>query len=45
MFDRYDIVNDADLAEAIAKRYGIIAAQSEGVAENPKSLTSSSINS
>lgn len=26
MFDRYNIINDADLAAAVAKRYGIVAA-------------------
>src|SRR5207253_11133557 len=31
MFDRYNIVNDADLAAAVAKRFnGTVAAQAEG---------------
>jgi integrase len=29
MFDRYDIINEEDLAVAMAKRYGTVAAQSE----------------
>lgn len=32
MFDRYDIINEEDLATAIAKRYGTVAAQSDAPA-------------
>ena len=46
MFDRYNIVNDADLAAAVAKRFnGKVTAKSEGVAEQLESLTSSDIKS
>jgi integrase len=34
MFDRYDIINEEDLAVAMAKRYGTVAAQSEAPAAN-----------
>jgi integrase len=34
MFDRYDIINEEDLAVAMAKRYGTVAAQSETPAAN-----------
>ena len=34
MFDRYNIVNEADLAAAVAKRFnGKVTAKSEGFAE------------
>jgi integrase len=42
MFDRYNIVNDADLAAAVAKRYnGTVAAQSEGSPAGPDQVSSS----
>jgi len=42
MFDRYNIVNDADLAAAVAKRYnGTVAAQSEGSPVAPEVVSSS----
>jgi integrase len=45
MFDRYNIIDEADLAAAVAKRFnGKEAAKSEGVAQESESLTSSSIN-
>jgi len=34
MFDRYDIINEDDLAIAMSKRYGTVAAQSETPAAN-----------
>ncbi len=34
MFDRYDIINEEDLAVAMAKRYGTVAAQYEAPAAN-----------
>jgi hypothetical protein len=46
MFDRYNIINEADLAAAVAKRFtGKVVAKSEGVAQESESLTSSRINS
>ena len=46
MFDRYNIIDEADLAAAGAKRFnGKVAAKSEGVASQSESLTSSSITS
>ncbi len=46
MFDRYNIIDEADLVAAVAKRFnGKVTAKSEGVAEQSQSLTSSSINS
>ena len=42
MFDRYDIVNDADLAATVAKRYnGTGAAEAEGSPEDSDPLGSS----
>lgn len=42
MFDRYNIVNDADLAAAVAKRYnGTVVAQSEGSPAGPEQVSSS----
>jgi len=42
MFDRYNIVDDADLAAAVAKRYnGTVAAQSEGSPAGPDQVSSS----
>jgi integrase len=42
MFDRYNIVNDADLAAAVAKRYnGTVATQSEGSPATPDQVSSS----
>jgi integrase len=42
MFDRYNIVDDADLAAAVAKRYnGTVAAQSEGSPAGPEQVSSS----
>ncbi len=42
MFDRYNIVNDADLAAAVAKRFnGTVTAQSEGSPAGPDQLSSS----
>jgi hypothetical protein len=42
MFDRYNIVNDTDLAAAVAKRYNAkVAAQSEGSPAAPDPLSSS----
>ncbi len=41
-FDRYNIVNDADLAAAVAKRYNrTVAAQSEGSPVAPDQVSSS----
>ncbi len=47
MFDRYNIIDEADLAAAVAKRFGNgkQAANTEGVATGSGSVTSSSINS
>jgi len=44
-FDRYNIIDEQDLAQAVAKLNGTVVAQSEGVAAKSKSLTSSRINS
>lgn len=45
MFDRYDIIDEHDLAEAVALRFGKHLANNEGVAPGTDSVTSSSINS
>ncbi len=46
MFDRYNIIDEQDLAAAVAKRFnGKVTAKSEGFAEQAKSLTSSRSNS
>ncbi len=46
MFDRYNVIDEADLAAAVVKRFnGKVRAKSEGFAEQAKPLTSSSINS
>jgi hypothetical protein len=34
MFDRYDIINEEDLAVPLAQRYATVAAQSEAPAPN-----------
>ena len=37
MFDRYNIIDEADLAAAVAKRFnGKVTAKSEGFAEQPQ---------
>src|SRR2546422_243120 len=41
MFDRYSIIAEADLAAAVAKRYGQVTAKSEGAATPPETLSSS----
>ena len=41
MFDRYNIIDEADLAAAVAKRYGKVTAKSEPAATPGESLTSS----
>jgi len=41
MFQRYNIVNEIDLAESVAKRFGTATAQSGGPAPTPSSLSSS----
>jgi hypothetical protein len=43
MFDRYNIVDDADLAAAVAKRYGIVAAYSQGSHLAPDQVSSSPV--
>jgi hypothetical protein len=44
-FDRYNIIDEADLAAAVAKRFnGKLTANSEGSAHVADSVTSSSIN-
>jgi len=40
MFDRYNVIDEADLAAAVAKRYGQIAGKSEPSSGNPDSVTS-----
>ena len=41
MFDRYNIIDEADLASAVARRFnGKVTAKSEGFAEQASSLTS-----
>src|SRR6266571_1312994 len=41
MFDRYNIIDEADLASAVAKRFnGKVTATSEGFAEQASQLTS-----
>jgi len=41
MFDRYTIIDEADLAAAVAKRFmGRVRAQSEGTAPSPERLPS-----
>ena len=41
MFDRYNIIDEADLASAVAKRFnGKVTAKSEGFAEQASQLTS-----
>ena len=46
MFDRYNIIDEQDLAAAVARRFnGKVTAKSEGFAEQTESLTSSGINS
>lgn len=44
MFDRYNIIDEHDLAEAVALRFGKHLANNEGVAPGADSVTSSSIN-
>jgi len=39
MFDRYNIIDEADLATAVAKRYGDVAAKSEPSTESSPSLS------
>jgi integrase len=45
MFDRYNIIDEHDLAEAVALRFGKHLAKKEGVAPGTDSVTSSGINS
>ena len=40
MFDRYNIIDEADLAAAVAKRYGQVTGKSEPSNGNPDSVTS-----
>ncbi len=42
MFDRYNIIDEADLAAAVAKRFGsgTVAARSDGAAADADTLTS-----
>ncbi len=41
MFDRYNIIDEADLEAAVARRYGTLRATSEPPAASPPSLSSS----
>jgi len=43
MFDRYNIIDEADLSRAVARRYGQVPSKSEAPAALPESLTSSDI--
>ena len=44
MFDRYNILNDADLAAAVAKRFnGTVTAQSEDSPAAPDQVSSSPV--
>lgn len=46
MFDRYNIIDGADLAAAVAKRFnGQVASKSEAPAPSPQSLSSSPVSS